>query len=48
MRAARRALLAFAAVFGLAACAHVNWQATFEDWARSVCHEDGVECEGLR
>jgi hypothetical protein len=48
MRGFRRVFLALGAVTSLAGCAQVNWQATFDDWARSVCREDGAECEGLR
>lgn len=48
MRPLRCALLALVAVTGLAGCVHVNWQATFDNWARSVCREDRADCEGLR
>lgn len=43
-----RAIFALAVVASLAACTEVNWQATFDDWARSVCREDRTECEGLQ
>jgi hypothetical protein len=48
MRGFHHVFLALVAVISLAGCAHVNWQATFDDWARSVCREDGGECEELR
>lgn len=33
------------AVFGLVGCDHVNWQATFDAWADSLCRENPSSCD---
>jgi hypothetical protein len=45
MRAMRIMSIVLAAALGPSGCADINWQATYDDWARSVCREDGVACE---
>jgi hypothetical protein len=33
------------AVLGLVGCDHVNWQATFDAWADSLCRDDPISCD---
>jgi hypothetical protein len=35
------------AVISMSGCSHVNWQATYDAWAASLCREEGSRCGPL-
>jgi len=40
----RYVFVILATSLGLAGCADVNWQGAFDDWAESICREEGYGC----
>lgn len=45
MMADRRLLFVIVAVaLSLGGCSSINWQGAYNDWAESVCRENGSQC----
>jgi|GEM_PF-4831112 len=44
MRAWRLACVMPVIALGLSGCADINWQATYDTWAKSVCRAERGQC----